>query len=132
MIRNVRNILMLNTRICKRFSTNSERETVLSGIKDCKNEKLLLSIKDDLRSIKDDLLKNNIEINYIRNDLIGKHIQINNISSTNSENEKLLVSIKNILIKNNSNDVKQIMMYMGSGLMSGVLFIAIVGVVATF
>ena len=112
-VRNVRNILKLNTRICKRFSTNSEHETVLS-------------------SIKNDLLKNNIEINYIRNDLIGKHIQINNISSTNSENEKLLVSIKNILIKNNSNDVKQIMMYMGSGLMSGVLFIAIVGVVATF
>jgi hypothetical protein len=59
MIRNIRNILKLNTRICKRFSTNSEHETVLSGIKDCKNEKLLLSIKDDL-------LKNNIEINNIK------------------------------------------------------------------
>jgi|688.fasta_scaffold1498181_1 hypothetical protein len=48
MIRNVRNILKLNTRICKRFSTNSE------------HEKWLLCIKDDL-------LKNHIEINNIKN-----------------------------------------------------------------
>lgn len=46
---------MINTRICKQFTTNSEHETLLSSIKTCKNEKLLLSIKDDL-------LKNHIEI----------------------------------------------------------------------
>jgi hypothetical protein len=83
MIRNIRNILKLNARICKRFSTNSERETVLSGIKDCKNEKLLLSIKDDLR-------KNHIEINNIRDDLIGKYTQMNNIRDNLNDTLKLL------------------------------------------
>jgi len=43
MIRNVRNILKVNTRICKRFSTNSEHKT------------LLFSIKDDLHNIRDEL-----------------------------------------------------------------------------
>jgi hypothetical protein len=61
-VRNVRNILKLNTRICKRFSTNSEHETVLSSIKNdlLKNNDELNSIKNNSNNIKEMLKESNI------------------------------------------------------------------------
>ena len=87
-------MLMINTRICKQFTTNSEHETLLSSIKTCKNEKLLLSIKDDLLKTQCDLKQNQDELLKIQDNLLK--IQ-NNLKYINTS-VNIKISVTTVLV----------------------------------